>query len=445
MSQEFSRRAFVGLGLTGAAGIALTACAPGSAPAPGGAVAKEAVTIKYWTHDSLLSQPLLEQWASVMSADPTVPFTYKIETTIVAPPDLTTKLRAAYLANDNPPDIVNVIGDYFPNIMDVASDVFVDLTSEVDKVRQFCVPNLWEPYSVDQKNYGLELSPAMMTLYFRPDEWEKIGMRTDIETWEEFLAEGKQRAVPAGKYLGSLGNGSPREAANSWLPFLLQRGGKIFNEDGTSALDSAEARAALEFWVELADSKVFIMGDSAIGTGPLTAMANEDLIGLPGPDWFNRFIMAPTVPEQSGTWRIGPLPRFEAGGTRNTISGGSAWLASKNSSSADAAVEMLRRALLTEQGQIAGFAALANIKPSWLTAYEAPAILNATDAFLGDQKIGPVYAEMIGDIPVMSYTPYTDASFELMNKAVLDALSGRPAVDALADASRGIDALAANA
>jgi len=173
------------------------------------------------------------------------------------------------------------------------------------------------------------------------------------------------------------------------------------------------------------------------GPGGL-ALKQGALIGVLGADWYDRFILQQLVPEQSGLWRMAPLPRFAAGGSSTSIWGGSSFSVAKSSPVADAALQLLKDSVLTEEGQIHKFTQV-NFKPTWLSVYQAPAVQNATDAFMKGQVLGRLYGELAPEAPIIHQSPHWNDALNLLQDAVLDALAGRKSSkDAIAGAASAL-------
>lgn len=438
---SIDRRDFIRFGLAGAGVLAaggLSACG-GDKPAQDGS-GRQSVTIKYWTHDSVLSVPLLNYWAKELSSAPDSKYSYKIVPTIIPAADLATKARAAFLAKSNPPDLLNIEINAFSRFMDIAQDTLVDLTDAVKPVLDQNLPNLAEPYSVDGRPYGVELSPALCTFYYRSDEFKKLGLPEAFDTWDDLLAVAAKVTTPKGKYLGQVsGEGSRSGASYSFLSYLIQRGGGLFDRDGAVILDSPEAVEALAFMKRAVDEKVFLVLSGATTTGPQTvAFKKATIIGGLYADYYLRFVLSQLVPEQSGLWRMSTLPRFASGGSNTSILGGASFSIAKNSPVKDAALELLKRSVLTEEGQKIKYEQV-NFKPTWLSVYEDPGILAAKNKFMGGQQINRVYAKLAPETPMIYQTPKWAPALELLNPFILAVFAGKTTPEqAIKDASAAL-------
>jgi len=413
------RRDLLRLGAAGAgllASGALSSCtgAKGGKDRSG----RSAATIRYWTHDAVLSVPLLQYWAKQLSSAPGAKYNYKIEPTIIPPSDLPTKARAAFLARSKPPDLLNIEINAFSRFMPFAKDTLLDLGDAVKPVLKENLPNLTRAYSVQGRPYGVELSPALCTFYYREDQFKKLGLPRSFATWDDVLVAGKKYASPKGQYLGLVtGSGSAAGAAYPYLAFLIQRGGEIFDRDGTVVLDSPEAVEAMDFLKRAVHEGVFL-AVSDTTAGPLTvALKKTQVIATWQADYFEKFVLQQLVPEQHGLWRMTPLPRFTGGGSNTSILGGASFSIAKNSPVKDAALELVKQSVLTQRGQLVKYQRV-NFKPTWKSVYDDPAVLSVKDQWMGGQQIGRVYAQLAPETPLINQSPKWAAAIELISTAV---------------------------
>jgi arabinosaccharide transport system substrate-binding protein len=403
------------------------------------AVATKDVTLGYWTYDKLLSVPLLEHWGKELSAQPKPPYRYKIKSTIVPGDTLPTKARAAFLSGSGAPDIMNFEIFRVSQILPIAKDTLVDLTPAIDAVRDQNLDNLWKPYTVDGRTYGVELSPAWTTYYYRADEFKALGLPATFDTWDDLLAAGQSKAVPKGKALGLLSTGGPVDAATWFMPYLFQAGGQVFNEDGSVAFKSQAAVDALTFLTKAVQAKVFQALSNPLAGPGTVALKGGKVIASVGADWFNKYVLQASVPDQKGKWRMAGLPRFTPDGPQVSVFGGACFSVSKRSKNADAALALVKAAVLSEKAQTTKLD-LVNFQPTWKSVYSSPAMTEHAEPFMGGQKLGKLYADLIaGGAPSMVQSPFMFQSLSIINAAVIDAYHGRKSPQAaIADAAAEI-------
>lgn len=116
-----------------------------------------------------------------------------------------------------------------------------------------------------------------------------------------------------------------------WANFLFAAGGSIYNEDGSGALDSPEAQAALEAYVDLYNNAApenslnwaFDEAFRSVSTGASAAMVSYN--------WNLPALNSPDAGELAGNFKLAPMP----GGKQ--VLGSWTWAIPTNSAEPDAA------------------------------------------------------------------------------------------------------------
>ena len=165
------------------------------------------------------------------------------------------KLTTA-LASNNPPDVIELGNTQTARF--AAENTLLDLTgSAKDLAGDQWLGGLKESATWDGKQYAMPFYAANRTVIYRKDMFEKAGVTKTPTSRAEWLdAIAKLRAANASDpefealYL-------PGQSWYVWLSFLWDEGGDVAKQDGKSfkaTLDSAEAKAAVEFYKQLVDA-----------------------------------------------------------------------------------------------------------------------------------------------------------------------------------------------
>ena len=93
----------------------------------------------------------------------------------------------------------------------------------------------------------------------------------------------------------------------------------------------------------------------AVGTTLLIFVVSG--VGFTMPNWYEVYGLQANVPEQEGMWRVAPLPRFEGGGGRTGVGGGTGFGALRGKAATDAGVHLVTTAYLEPSQQIARYKA----------------------------------------------------------------------------------------
>ena len=101
----------------------------------------------------------------------------------------------------------------------------------------------------DSGTYGLPLQIESSLLFYRSDLFAEAGLEGPPETMEELRAYAE--TLHGDDVAGFAMRGRGAAATSQIVNLLYSFGGQWLNEDGTSALDSPESIAALEFYADL--------------------------------------------------------------------------------------------------------------------------------------------------------------------------------------------------
>ncbi|WP_425825637.1 ABC transporter substrate-binding protein [Streptomyces fractus] len=417
-----SRRALLrgalGLGATGA----LAACGRGATtPRTSGDV-----TLALWTHDQGYQDFFTR---SIPTADRLTDFAYHLSTTRAGAPDLVTKLLAQAVAGRGVPDMVGFEANAFPRMLrgDISERLLRDLDEDVAKVpglKEDLLPARTAPFSKDGKLYGLDSDTPLVVHYYRRDLFEKYGLPTGADTWEEFARIGERAHRKHGVALNAVVTGPDvGQIVQSFQMLLNQRGGGLFDKDQRLTLDSDEAVEALEFICRGLRAG-FIAGVSDYFGGPMQAALKQGkVIGVLMATWYKIYGLVPNVPEQKGRWGMAAPPRFSAGGHATAATGGTGFGVLRDRPNTLAATEFLRSTWLTHEAQVRRFRDLGYL-PTRASVYKDKGLLRTTDAYLGGQRPFDVYTALLDDVPPVYVSPDQSILNDVLSGCLLSAYRG---------------------
>ncbi|GAA1589655.1 MULTISPECIES: ABC transporter substrate-binding protein [Kribbella] len=394
-----------------------------------------AVKLDFWTHDPGYVKTYTAS-AKAANAAKTYPFTFSLGVTSLAADAVVTKLIAQAQAKKGTPDIAGLEVSQFPRMMkqNIAPSVLVDWSSELNDEQKSDLLRLAD-YTVDGKAYALESDTCPTVLYYRPDLFKKYGIPEDVGSWEELQAAAKG-ALAAGKALGICCNGEPGAALGTFRQLYQQRGLNLFDESGKPTIDTPEAVAVIKFMADSLKSGFFTMVPDPYGAPNAAALKSEKLIATFMPNWYNVYGLQANVPKQKGLWRVRTLPKFSAGGGVGAALGGTGFAVVKDKPNTQAAIDLVKYTYLTKAGQLLRFKT-AGYLPTMKSLYDAPEFNTYTDAYLGGQKVFPIYKEIAAQAPPFHQsadaTTLIDALGGAIQKAQTGAISADQAVkDAMA-------------
>lgn len=166
-----------------------------------------------------------------------------------------------------------------------------DLSSIYDEFYE----SAFVPYEYDGGLYALPETQTFSMLYYRTDVFEDLGISVP-ETWDDFY-----KIIPIiQKQNLQIGFG---EDLSLYAMFLMQNGGKYFNEDlSATGFDTPSGIAAFKQWTDLYTKYSFPLYFDAFNrfrTGEIPIM-------IQGIGFYNQLEAA--APELKGLWAMAPIP-----------------------------------------------------------------------------------------------------------------------------------------
>ncbi|MGH3144581.1 MAG: ABC transporter substrate-binding protein [Rubrobacter sp.] len=231
------------------------------------------------------------------------------------------KILIASQAGFGGPDIADIEISQFGRFTK-GDPVFVDMTSELERrnvLKDFFLPAATDPWTSQNRIYGLgnELNTCLMS--YRHDLYEKAGVETPIETWDEFAEQAKRYHRDTGDYLFD----AMYLSWEDWWQLTLQQGGGFFGEGGGPTIDSPQGMRALEFQKRGVEEGWSILRTvQSFTPAHYTRYDSGRVATLIGPAWNFSGFVGLYAPETEGKWRLQPFPRWDEGGSRTATQGG---------------------------------------------------------------------------------------------------------------------------
>ncbi len=433
--KTLSRRHFLQLSGMGAAGVALAACAV-PVPETDGMAAMEPVhlqaNIAFTQADYGLQYQTIEKWRDLFE-DTHEGIT--VELAFVDWSEHHSKMLVLAAANELP-DFIEVQASR--SLLWIIEGVFLDIDGYAAADPGFDMDDFFEGvmgyYRWDGKTFALPYDHGPINLGFNKTLFEERGIATPTDDWT--FDDLRAAAVTFAQEEDTWGfSGMPR----SWLlepSYLTPWGASLFNEDETECtIDSEEAIAALQWWVDLR----FV--DEAIPNS-----AQSEVLATAGGDFVSGKVAMTTVaPWTAPTWNA--LADFEwdvaawpAGPvTRSTAGLGSGYGITKDTEHPEAAWEWLAW-MTSAEGLAFVWAASGASTPPRKSVFDvyfsAPGIAPNSQAFLDamdnymqiGRPVSPYGAE---------FTAIRNREMDLINNGL------KPVAEAVADMKKDGDPILA--
>ena len=347
------------------------------------------------------------------------------------------KLLTALVSGKGAPDVADVEISRFSNFIKGDELPFVDLTDRIgDDINDVYKPAATDPWTWQNKIYGVGNELNTCVLAYRTDVMEEAGVQTPFETWDEVIEAGRAVSNDERKMFAL------HDIAFGDHYMLSQSSGTTyFDENGEYIGDNEKSVGALQFLHDM-------VYDSGIaGIAPVVANDNwyppqyraafraEKFIALFGPPWHVSFLFT-DVPKQSGKWSVQKLPSGLGEGLPTANFGGTGQCVTTQSQNVDVAYDLVRISNLTTEGVMADFRAR-TAYPAYKPAYDEPALQKPNEYF-GGEKIGELYSELAPELPPFNQsTVWGQATEALVREAITpvmqDKMDAKTALTGLRD------------
>ena len=377
--------------------------------------ARHEATLRYWTFADTHYFAYLNARPSFEAAHPGVTVDFQF----VHAQAVTTRLRAAFWADMDVPDMVEVeissAGTFFRG---PPEDIgFEDLTPRLEAdglldPKDGLVRARLAPYTNRGRIYGLPHDVHPVMIAYRKDLFDELGIDASaLQTWDDFVAAGRRITKPGERYMMEL-----QDAGCSQLEMcLFQRNGGYFDADGACIMDSAVALETLKWYVPLVAGPGRIGKDPGWGQAWVKAVEDGYILAFVCPDWRSKSVEQ-QIPRMAGKMALMPLPIAKPGGRRTSSWGGTMVGITKPSlkkmtpeeaRKRDDLAWALARHLYLQPEELAKRFRDTNILPALKKAWKNAAI-DEPRAYWGGQRIGRLYADLGDDVPPQYSSPYIE-------------------------------------
>ena len=203
-----------------------------------------------------------------------------------------------------------------------SNGTLVDLTDRLKPYTKEISPAVVDVVTVNGRIMACPWRPNTCLYWYNNKVLSEAGIDgATLTTYDAYIAAGKKLAAhkfPDGKrrFLNST---NPSPAYNTW--FLTQQGATLFDKKGR-LLDfrkNSSFHNSMELQVELAQPPLSL-SVAEYQASWFQALKDGTLATVIIPNWFDQDLRE-DVPQDSGDWRVAPLPAFKPGGGRKALTG----------------------------------------------------------------------------------------------------------------------------
>lgn len=292
------------------------------------------------------------------------------------------------------PDLVDVEQGTFPYYMtDEESMIFEPLDSwfEENQVLEKASKGRMDLYAANGHYYGIEHSACPVTMAYRADLFEEYGIEVPT-TWEEFK-EAAEKFAENGIYIMAQEDFSLGKNLLSDVSTLLRAAGQDYvNEKGELNLSDEFKNIITDFAQMQADGLIYATQTedeiwAAVGEGQIaTYFAADWAVGR----------LRDNAPEQSGQWKLAPLPKLTEDSAGVSVSGGTGLCMLKYT---DKDKDMLWDFMAFSQLDKDNCVEKYNMAAMYPVVYDAMPECTGEVEYLGNQDQGALYEELAKELP----------------------------------------------
>ncbi len=305
-------------------------------------------------------------------------------------------------------------GGYFENLLEYpynAGDYKKDIA-----------PYAWYKASFNPEIlYGLPIYANPAYVYYKPDVFEKLGLRIEqLKTIDDLYEEGKKTAK-SGYYLFS----HVRQIFNM---IILSSEQRYFNTNGKPDLKTSRIKAAFEWSKKFRDAGL----DANVedwSTEWIKMIQDGRIVYCIQGSWFLGLLQYWLAPKELGKYRIEEPPSLKKGEKQMFFNlGGTYMVIPKKSSNKPASWEFIKFMIFRDSSNSIG---ISSYMPSWTNIS-----LKSLENYLGNQNLKEIwFTNALKIYPIYS-TPYDSIAYSILNKALDNVLAGKKDVNKAMDDSQ---------
>ena len=319
--------------------------------------------------------------------------------------EMLSKLRLE-IAAGNCPDIVQLNASMVPEF--AAEGLLADLSEIFEAHKDNIMEGAWNVSLYDGKNVGVPFQLNSRIWMYRKDLFDAAGIDANaIKTTEDFIEAGKKlHEMFPDTYITNLGTAC--QGYNLGLIFS-GNGASFTDEDGNYIVNTNEGvRAAFEAYGKIVESGVVNRinewtpdWEQGFNNGTIASCLTGS--------WMTHFLNNYIDESHQGKWAIAQFPAL-GGAETGSEDGGAVYVVMNDSKNKEAAIEVIEKLMLTDNGQMTMFREMNDIP--WFKSLADNEELNAPDIYWGDYM--PEMLKSVEKISVFNFSPAYSAEIGIV-------------------------------
>jgi multiple sugar transport system substrate-binding protein len=329
-----------------------------------------------------------------------------------------TKLQNAVNAGSGGPDVAQMDDSVLPNF--ALTGALADLT----KTGGSKVSDLFLSGTVDQVKfgsaiYGVPQDTGPGVMFYRKDIFDKAGLSAPT-TWAEYEADAvKIHAMNAQDYVTFMDPTLTQAAYGGLWQLQANPWSAASKSDVTLNLTSKKAVQWANYWTDLNDKGLTV--DSTQGSSEWFNQLGAGQIATWVTGAWGLQALTGTLPDNSGLWRVAPIPVWKAGDTGTAQYGGGADVVMNQSKNKAAAttfalwLDSSPTALKSLEGQ--------GLLPAAKAAWNDKAYMSQKVSYLGGQQANQIFSKSASETAPgwswLPFQPYVDTEYtDIVGQAI---------------------------
>ncbi len=335
------------------------------------------------------------------------------------------KMMITSQAGQGGPDIVDVEISRYSQFIKGGSNAFITLNDRLKQfggTEQLYTGSATDPWSWQGTINGIGNELNACAMAYRWDLFEKYGIKTPIQTYEDMTEVGKKLRKDTGGKVSILD--FDITGWGYWWMMTLQRGGGFFNEKGLPQWQNEQGIKSMQFIQDGLYKDNWAVVTPA-GPSRAAAFVNGEILVLLGPSWNISSFPRQQMKQTEGKWMIQRMPVWADGKSAPTATwGGTGVCIPKTGGHVDMAAEFVLWEHFTPDAVIEDYRerqVWPTLKKAWSNAE-----LTAPVKWFNNQKAGDIVNEVAGQIPKWYNSPFWPEGTDAMTRVgLVPALQGK--------------------